>query len=261
MKKFHILLCAAIIMLFISSCGSLKKVTYFQEIDKADIPEYAYITESQLKIMPNDNLYITVSTLDPEFAAPFNIIRNNMSTNINLETLAIQGYLVDSDGFINFPVLGALRVGGMTKTEATEYLQNRLSDHLVDPVVNLRFLNFRVTIMGEVARPGVYTFSEEKLNILEALGKAGDLTIYGKRNNVLLCRVVNGENKFYRINLNSTDIFSDPNLYLKQNDILYIQPNKTRASSSDVNPFFSLSISIVSLLATLATLIINVINK
>ena len=259
MKNYCLLLCITSLLL-ITSCGSLKKVTYFQEIDKANLPEYEYLVESQLRILPNDNLHITVSTMDPMYSAPYNMAHIS-SSNINIEALSISGYLVDQDGFINFPVLGPVRVGGMTKNEAIEYLQSRISDYINNPVVNIRFLNFRVTILGEVIRPGIYSSLEEKLSIVEALGKAGDMTIYGKRDNVLICRAVNGENKFYRMNLNSPEIFTDPNFYLKQNDIIYVQPNKSRASASSVNPFAALSISIISLLATLTTLTINIINN
>lgn len=260
MKKLYLLICIAAI-LFFTSCGSSKKVAYFQGIDKTNIPQYQYLDEAQLKIIPNDNLHITVSTLDPTYSAPFNILARVGATNVNIETLAIQGYLVDEDGYINFPVIGQTRLGGMTKNEAIEYLQLKISDYIKDPIVNIRFLNFRVTVLGEVVRPGTYSYMEEKLNILEAVGKAGDLTIYGKRDNILICRVVNGENKFYRMNLNSPDIFNDPNFYLHQNDVIYVQPNKSRASSSSVSPFISLGISIVSLLATLTTLTINIINN
>ena len=260
MKKYCLLFCTATLLLF-TSCGSLKKVTYFQDVDQANLPEYEYLAESQLKILPNDNLYITVSSLQPTGAIAFNSVSIGANYNINLETLAISGYLVDLDGFINFPVLGPIRLGGMTKNEAIEYLQVRISDYIKDPVVNIRFLNFRVTIMGEVIRPGVYSSTEEKLSILEAIGRAGDMTIYGKRENVLIIRAVNGENKSYRMDLTSPDIFMDPNFFLKQNDIVYVQPNKTRAASSAVNPFLSLGISIVSLLATLASITITIVNN
>ena len=259
MKKCCLFLCI-ISLLLITSCGSLKKVTYFQEIEKANLPEYEYLMESQLRILPNDNLHITVSTPDPIFSVPYNMTHSS-NYNINIETLSISGYLVDKDGFINFPVLGPVRVGGMTKNEAIEYLQSKISDYINNPVVNIRFLNFRVTILGEVVRPGIYSSLEEKLSIVEALGRAGDMTIYGKRDNVMILRVINGENKYYRMNLNSPEIFTDPNFFLKQNDVIYVQPNKSRASASSVNPLVSLSISVVSLLATLATLTINIVNN
>ncbi|MCD8072859.1 MAG: polysaccharide biosynthesis/export family protein, partial [Alistipes sp.] len=217
MKNFFLLF---LTLLIISSCGSTKKTVYFQGIDQVDIAKV--ITEYEVRIMPNDNLHITVSAINPEAAEMFNNMNMSRGGNINYETLNVMGYLVDSEGFINFPVLGKIHLGGLTKTQAINYLTEKISEYIEDPVVNVRFINYKVTILGEVKNPGTYTIKDEKVTLLEAIGMAGDLTIFGKRDNVLITRETDGIKTAHRLDLTSPDILSSDYYYLQQNDVVYV---------------------------------------
>lgn len=250
MKKtlfYFLLLTTALLAV---SCASPKKVAYFQGIDNARTEDM--VGRYQVRIMPNDNLYITVSALNSDAVMIFNSINTNANVNVNMETLNLTGYLVDDAGFINFPVIGRVQLGGLTKAEAVELLRTKVSDYIVNPVVNIRFVNYKVTVLGEVMKPGTFTVKDERVTIPEALGMAGDMTIYGKRDNVLICRETNGEKTFARLDMTSPDVFSSEYFYLQQNDIVYVQPNKARAGSSSYNQNLSLGVSLLSLLVTIA---------
>ena len=243
----------ALLVLGVSSCASTKKIAYFQGVENMNIEEQ--IEQYQLRIMPGDNLHITVSSINPDAVKIFNSI--NTQVSINSESLNVLGYMVDNDGDINFPVLGKVHLGGLTKSEAVDLLKNRISEYVVDPTVNIRFLNYKVTVLGEVARPGTYTVQDERITLPEALGLAGDMTIYGKRDNVLVYRDINGQKTFQRIDMTSPDIFTSEYFYLQQNDVVYVQPNKARAGSSSYNQNLSLGVSFVSLLVTIITLMVR----
>lgn len=239
--------------LAVCSCASTKKTVYFQGIDEMDMT--GVITAYEVRIMPNDNLNITVSSLVPEAAEIFNNMNMSRATNVNHETLNVMGYLVDSEGYINFPVLGKVNLGGKTKSEAIGYMTGLLSHYIDDPVVNIRFINYKVTILGEVARPGTYTISDEKVTILEALGMAGDMTIYGKRDNVLIARDTDGVQTHHRLDLTSPEVFASDYYYLQQNDVVYVQPNRARSGSSSYNQNLSIGVSLLSLLVTIVALL------
>lgn len=244
-----------VLLPFFFSCASSKKTVYFQGIDSADFT--GLVTEYEVRIMPNDNLYITVSSLNPEASEIFNSINNTAKASVNNETLNIIGYLVDNEGNINFPGLGIVHLGGMTKSEAIKYMTERISEFVVNPIVNIRIVNYKITVLGEVSKPGTYSIQNEKVTLPEALGMAGDMTIYGKRDNVLICRETNGEKQFQRIDLTSPELFSSPYFYLQQNDIVYIQPNKARAGSSTYNQNLGIGLSLLSLITTVTALIVK----
>lgn len=249
-------------LLFLSSCGSRKKLTYFQ--DAAVFSHTAHLNDSthyEIRIRPNDNLLITVSSINPVAAEPFNTIsfeRGGVSTTTMLDW---QGYLVDELGYINFPVLGKLYVSGMTKDQLVTTLEEKIETYFADPVVNVRFLNYSISILGEVAKPGLYTVSNEKITVPQALALAGDLTIYGERDNVLICRVENGKKNFYTMDLRNPAIFNSPYYYLQQNDIIYVAPNKAQAGRSAYNQTWSTVISISSLVVSIGTLVISILNN
>ena len=206
-------------------------------------------TEFKTVIMPNDNLYITVSAVNPEAVEVFN--SNLMSRgSLTTTTLDVMGYLVDPKGNINFPLVGEVHVGGLTKKDAVLLLQRSISKFVTDPIVNIRFLNYKINVLGEVNRPGVYTVTDEKISIVQAIALAGDLTIYGERRNVQLIRMENGEKRFYFIDLTAPDLFFSPYYYLIQNDILYIPPNGTKAGSSTYNANLPLFVSLISITIT-----------
>ncbi|MBS1916840.1 MAG: polysaccharide biosynthesis/export family protein [Bacteroidetes bacterium] len=211
------------------------KVAYFNGIDDAVLK--TGITASEPVIQKNDLLSITVSSDNPEASAIFNTPNQTSYTSsiiVAENAVTISGYLVNSDGDIQFPVLGTVHVAGSTKKQVTNMITQQLLDRklLIDPIVSIRYLNFKVSVLGEVARPGVINIPNEKVTILEALGLAGDLTIYGKRDNVLLIREKeNGDKIIKRINLGSEEILSSPYYYLKSNDVIYVEPNKNKIAS------------------------------
>lgn len=249
LNSIRLFLLLIIIGNIISSCGSAKKAVYFNNQAEGIYNNAA--PQLQQIINPNDILSINVSSLNPEASQIFNnsgVAANNssLSTSKNLG-----GYLVEQDGSILFPVLGKIQVGGLSKSELTEFLRKTLEDKklLIDPIVSINFLNFRVTVLGEVAHPMVVPVPNEKISLLEAIGMAGDLTIFARRDNVLLIREEKGKRMLKRINLNSGDIFNSPYYYLKTNDIVYAEPNRSKVfAASESRSLLPLGISLISLL-------------
>jgi polysaccharide export outer membrane protein len=222
-----LLLCAIGTTLFsTSSCVDTKKAVYFNDIKEASIE--INLAEVEAVIQKSDLLSISVTSLSPEATVIFNMPNSSPG---NLEG---SGYLVDQDGYLLFPILGNIRAVGLTKKQLTQQIRSSLVEKklLIDPIVNIRFLNFRVTVLGEVAKPGVIMVANEKISLLEAIGLAGDLTIYGKRDNVMVIREENGKKTIKRLSLNSSDIFNSPYYYLQSNDIVYAEPNRVRVATS-----------------------------
>lgn len=260
--KLHSLFIAGLCALLLSSCSSYKNVPYLQDAEVAnnlqkELPMY------DAKIMPKDLLTITVNTTIPEAAAPFNLTVQSAynvakSNSLNGQS-ALQQYLVNNDGTIDFPVLGRLQVGGLTKSEAENLIREKLGAYLKEtPIVTIRMANYKISVLGEVTRPGMFTINNEKVNIFEALALAGDLTIWGQRNNVKLIREdAEGQREIINLNLNKTDIITSPYYYLHQNDILYVTPNKTKAKNSDIGQSTSLWFSATSILVSIANLIVT----
>ncbi len=270
MNKFSII-ASFFLLLLLGSCGSAKKVAYFQPI-AIDETSSTIVTSVQHEavVMPDDVLSIIISGLDPAAVLPFNLpLVSVVNPTSERSTISmggggsLQGYLVDINGNIEFPVLGTLKVGGMKKSEVAEMIKEKLIPYLKDPIITIRFMNFRVSVMGEVARPGSFNIPNEKINMLEALALAGDLTIYGKRNNVLVIREnESGEKTATRINLTSDEAFRSPFFYLQQNDIIYVEPNKTKlASASAARQNLPVIISSVSALASTVAVIIALTDK
>lgn len=267
MKKklcFYALLFLAIYGL--SSCASSKNVAYIQNSNMVDLSESAFLYDA--RIMPKDVLTITVNTVNPEASAPFNlIVRNtltNSSSSIGTSSGSLQTYLVSNDGTIDFPVLGTLQVGGLTKLECEKRIHDKILPYLnanENPVVTVRMSNYKISVLGEVNRPGMFTVGNEKINIFEALAQAGDLTIYGVRNNVKLIREdANGRKEIYTLNLNDASIINSPYYYLQQNDIIYVEPNKVKAQNSGVGQTTSLWLTSTSILISLASLMYSILK-
>ena len=265
MKIRHILF-IALAGTLLSGCTSYKKVPYMQDPETVntygkEIPLY------DAKIMPKDLLSITVSTTDPQAAAPFNLtIQTNTTANLNLQyttsQAAIQQYLVNNQGEIDFPVLGKLKIGGMTKNEAENMIREKLQPYLKEtPIVTVRMANYKISVLGEVKSPGTFTVSNEKVNVLEALAMAGDMTIYGVRNNVKLIREdAQGKREIVMLDLTKSDIVLSPYFYLQQNDILYVTPNKTVAKNSGIGNATTIAISATSILVSIASLIATLVK-
>lgn len=242
----------------LSSCVSRKKIVYFQDIEK--LAQNSSIAKPSLTIKPNDLLGIAVSAATLEAARPFNVITEarpttegtGMTTANNTQQLS---YLVDSEGNINFPELGTIAVLGLTPKELREQLTERLTAYIKDPIVTIRLLNFSISVLGEVERPGTYSISDEKISITEALGMAGDLTIYGRRDNVLVIRE-NGDTKSYAyLDFRSSDLMDSEYYYLKQNDVIYVEPNNAQRQSAAFNRNAGVYVSIASLLLSVIVLI------
>lgn len=241
----------------LASCAGNKKVAYFRDLQNMEIDSMPVLTKSL--IQKNDILSISVSSLNPEASVIFNtpnLPASGVSVAANSTLSQSVGYLVDENGYIKFPVLGPIKAEGLTKNELTTNITHRLNDQklLKDPIVTVRQLNFHVTVLGEVARPTVVPVPNEKINILEAIGLAGDLTIFAKRDNVLLIREENGIKNIQRINLNNSDLLTSPYYYLKSSDIVYVEPNKARvrsgSTSMQVMPLILSGLSFIAILAT-----------
>ncbi|MDO7138858.1 polysaccharide biosynthesis/export family protein [Algibacter lectus] len=255
MKKFNQVLIITIITLFLlNSCASSKDIQYFQNVEDGVLKDSTLAFGA--KIQSGDLLFINVSTINAEAAVPFNLYDTPMLQNSGNGAKPIT-YLVDDDGNINFPVLGRVEVAGLTTNELIEKLESDLVEYITNPTINIRFANFRVSVLGEVTRPGSYQVLNERISVIEAIGLAGDLTIYGQRDNVLLVRIENGEKVFVTLDLTNSEIFDSPYYNLKQNDIIYISPNKTRVNASAVGPNTGIIISSASLLITVLALIIK----
>lgn len=213
-----------------ASCVNTKKALYFAGQNEGSFRSPAV---PKLVIQNNDLLNISVSSLNPEASAIFNQ-PNNGGAAATTTTTTATGYLVDGDGNIQFPFLGSIKAAGLTKDELKNKLTKDLVDKklLVDPIIVVRFLNFKVTVLGEVAHPTVITVPSEKISLLEAIGLAGDLTIYAQRDNVLVIREEDGKKITKRLNLNSTEVFNSPYYYLKSNDVVYVEPNKNKVATT-----------------------------
>ena len=256
-----IALCFCLLMM--ASCTSYKNVPYLQNPEVVnDFQETLPMYDA--KIMPKDLLTITVNTSDPEASAPYNLVvqtaMNVANSRSTYSQPVLQQYLVNNDGTIDFPVLGRLKVMGLTKSEAEDMIREKLMPHFAEvPIVTVRMSNYKIAVLGEVARPGSFVVNNEKVNIFEALAMAGDLTVWGVRDDVKLIREdATGKREIISLNLNNAEVVTCPYYYLQQNDILYVSPNKTKAKNSDVGQSTSLWFSATSILISIANLLINI---
>ena len=248
------------------SCGSYKNIPYFQ--DKVINNPEAIDRHAGIVIQPKDMLSIVVSSRTPELTPMFNL--PIVSYNAGSEMVSSAGsqrimcYSVDNDGFIDFPVLGKIKVSGKTRWELADVIKKELLDrkYLDDAVVTVEFTNFKVSVLGEVTSPGTYNIEGDKVTILQALSLARDLTIFGKRENVSVIREQNGKRVIYEVDLTSTDLFNSPAYYLQQNDIVYVEPSKVKQRQSTMDDkglrITSIAISSGSLLVSLATLVTTI---
>ena len=225
-----------IALLSATSCGTPKNVAYFQDLNNN--PDTVITLQNRvITVKPTDKIYIGVKSKDPQISQLFNLTGGTSSGASNMSQDAYY-YTVDSKGDIDFPVVGKIQVAGLTREEIAEKVKKSLVDASLvkDPTITVSLSNLHYSMMGEVARPGQYAIEEEKVTILDAISKAGDLTIQGKRNDVMVLRQENGHQKIYKINLCSgRDIFNSPAYYLQQNDVVYVTPNDTKKRSSTLN--------------------------
>jgi len=262
--KFSVAVLAMGLML--NSCGSTKQVAYFQNADQVTLSQSKGLYDA--KIMPKDILMITVITTDPKASTPFNLAIQqplNATGNLNTGGATLQTYLVDNDGNIVFPVIGTLHVQGKTVRECENEIREKIMPYLAkteNPVVTVKMSSFKVSVMGEVNHPGTFNVSTGKISIMEALAQAGDMTIYGKRDNVMLIREdAYGEKSTHRLNLNDANIINSPYYYLQQNDMVYVEPNKVKAQNSAIGSSTTLWFSAISILTSVASLVVNILRN
>ena len=264
MKKLNLLILLVVLATF-TACQT-PQLGYFQDLKNGQVNELT--NSSVVKIQPGDKLSILVSSKDPELAYLYNLPvvghYQSSTSGKSLITSTISHYTVDQEGSIDFPYLGKIHIAGLTRSEIADLVKKSLINNnlLKDPSVTVDFLDMYFSVMGEVKTPGRFILDHDQVTILDALSRAGDLTIYGKRDNVLVLRTENNQQKSYRIDLsNAKDLYSSPAFYVQQNDMIYIEPNAKRANEADAlgNAFASPSlwISAASLLTTICVLIFN----
>lgn len=253
-----------IFILLLSSCAAPKNVTYFQDVPdtlrQKMVEMSAYYTPV---IQPDDILQVSIQTLDPAATALLSqqnttnwpAIGANTGSTGNPTAINVSGYLVDKEGSVILPLIGKVKAAGKTTDAIRDEIRAKAAEYYKDPVVTVRFANFKITVLGEVARPSTYVMPSEKVTLLDAIGIAGDLTIYGRRENVMLIRDNNGKKEFVRFNLNNSSIFTSPYFYLHQGDVVYVEPNRAKVAGTDMAQVRRLSIlaTALSLMIVIAT--------
>jgi len=240
------------LVLFFFSCTPKKNILYYQNIDEMAA---AKLNSYEIKIQPDDLLTINVSAEDPKITAPFNLNPMNVigegNSQAQLNKSAVNDYLVDADGYINFPELGRIKLGGLTRTEVLNLFQKKIGAYIKNPIITVRVKNFKVAVHGEVNGAGMVTCETDRLTLIEALTKSGDLKPTANRKNILVIREIDGVKSFFRVDVTKADFINSPYYYLAQNDVVYVEP-KNRSLSPDVTLFTTIS----SMAMTLVSLIL-----
>ena len=262
MKK-NVLLNCMVLIVMLTSCATPKDILYFQ--DAGNYSQYNNVYPFEVRIHKDDMLAIMVNSQSSEAALPFNMpMASYYVGGDSYGQQRLLGYLVDKDGNIDFPVLGKLYVEGLTRNDLRELIKNKLitDGQLKDPIITINIMNFKVSVQGEVNRPGTFFISGERITLLEAISMSGDLTIYGRRDRVAVIREVSGKRSILYHDLGSTEIFQSPCYYLQQNDIVYVEPNKRRMQQSNINQNNSAAVwlSIISVLLTSISLFVRITN-
>lgn len=268
MRKLLFLFSVTLATLSFIGCGSSKNVAYLQGSEKLSSHDYLKQVAPMYdaRIMPKDILTITVTTEDPEASRPFNVtvpVASSSTENTALNTQArLNTYLVDNKGQVSFPVIGMITLKGLTNREAEEKIKGLLKPYIKEePLVVVKFGNYKIAVLGEVASPGTFIVTQEKINILEALAMAGDMTIYGKRDNVKVIREdAEGNKKIFQLNMNDPYIIFQPDYYLQQNDVVYVEPNKVKAQNAQIGNITSLWMSGISITVSVAALVMNILR-
>ena len=266
MKKLSVIVVWTFTVIMLFSCGSVKNVAYLQNSDKINFEQSRFLYDA--RIMPKDQITISVNTTNPEASLPFNLLLQNAYQQGRTISSGAGGtlmpYLVDNEGNINFPIVGKLHVGGLTKSEAEQLVVDKIRPYMAEtenPVVTVTMASYSVSVLGEVNRPGSFQVAREKITILEALAQAGDLTIYGVRDRVKLIREdATGKKSVVVLNLNDANIINSPYYYLQQNDVLYVEPNNVKAQNSKVGQTTTLWFSATSILISMASLLFNILR-
>lgn len=244
------------LILLTASCVSRKKIAYVNDI--ADNKVISNTLSYEVKLQPDDMLSIIVSAENPELTVPFNMPQIQINYALEGNQTGIKTYLIDNQGNIDYPVVGKIKMAGLTKTEANKAIVAKIGDYFkTPPSVNLTITNFKISVIGEVKLPSTYNVSGSRITIIEALSRAGDLTIFGSRKNVLIIRESNGQKTFNRVDLTDSKFIDSPYYYLAQNDVIYVEPNKTVANNSAIGANTSVIFSSLSILITLLILVLK----
>ena len=258
-KTLQYLFLLSLVALLGTSCANRKKMIYFQEDEFDSIVRSAEQYTPRFRI--GDFLQITISGASEEAVAIYNPLRlenrENFTGVYSSDNPQSSGYIINEEGNINFPVLGKIPAGGKTKLELEQYLAEALAEHIDLPVINIRLRNFRVTVLGDVLRPGTFIISSENITLPQALGISGDLSITAKRKNILVIRENDGVKEFFRVDLTKNEVFSSPAYYLQQNDVIYVEQNRAKLASAQFSPVYSVLISVTSLIIGIAVLLTN----
>lgn len=245
---FCLSILGGLFILFLSSCGTSKNSVYFSDIDSAKIRQLSAPEFREPLIQTDDNLSITVQTIDPGAAVAVNQSPESSSGNAGI----INGFRVDKNGNVEIPMLGVVKLAGLTTTEAKEVVRLQATKFYKNPTIQVRFANYKITVLGEVAKPSSYIMPNEKVTILDAISLAGDLTIFGKRENVMLIRDNGTKKDIIRLDLTSSSLITSPYFYLKQNDVLYVEPSKAKISANNAprNQMITIGLAVATLLIT-----------
>ncbi|NJB35374.1 polysaccharide biosynthesis/export family protein [Croceivirga sp. JEA036] len=252
MKNYLNYVAIAMVIILATSCATKENIVYFQNSKNFE----TLVNEDSFspKFKVDDLISIHVSTLNAEASAPFNLYRGAAEGGVRPEPV---DYLIDKQGEIDFPVIGKLKIAGLSPEEVRLLLRDKLKDYLKDPIINIRLNNFTITVLGEVNRPGTYPVEGERITLLEALGMAGDLRIKGRRDNIMVIRDFDGTKVYNKVDLRDKNLMNSPVYYLTQNDVVYVEPNKSAITSSNLDQRASLYVSVASLLITSTVLILT----
>lgn len=251
----------ALLGLMLVSCSAQKRVWYMQDATPSTPEQIAQ--NGQIRIKPLDRLTIIVNSKDPELAVPF-----NSSTSLNSlsgtpttssSTQSLQVRTVDEQGFVDMPIIGPVQCEGLTRSELAKVIADKILEggYINDPTVNVQFADMKFSVIGEVARPGTFDITRDRISILDALAMAGDMTVYGVRNEVYVTRESNGERTIEVLDLTSKDFFNSPAFYIQQNDVIYVKPNKYKAQSGEISQNRNFYLSLISTTVSVATLIVT----
>lgn len=242
-----------LIALAMSSCVSRSKMVYLANATQTDISNTAATYEPKIQV--DDILQLVITAENSDVVAPYNLKRVQISSDqvgsSDQSSNLLMTYLVDSNGDIDMPQIGLVHIAGKTRREAIQEIKNKLSEYITEPLVSLRIANFKISVLGEVNRPDTYTVTGERITLLEAISKAGDLTIQGKRDNIIVIREVDGNRSINRVDLTNSDFITSPFYYLAQNDVVYVEPNQMKLNNANVGPSLTIAVSAVSLLISL----------
>ena len=260
MKHLGIFILGALLL---ASCATNKRAAYIQQV-QTDIPT-AIEQDYQIRIKPLDRLTVTINSKDPELAAPFNAASsynslNGLSSYSSSSNGNLQILTVDTEGKIQLPIIGEIDCDGLTRNELAKKIENTIRENgmVHDPIVIIQFADVKFSVLGEVARPGQFSITKDRISLFDALAMAGDLTIYGQRENVALIREENGMRTVHYFDLKNPDILTSPYFYLQQDDVVYVTPNKYKAQAGEINQNRSFYISLVSVAVSVATLLVTI---